>query len=95
MRRLKRKSRQQREQGLKRKSRHLDDHQVFCVCRKNDVNLVACLSDKNEEVQVYIDSEFSALNSMHPVNAERFNISHIKKKNYKNSNFFRSYKRQF
>ena len=53
---------------------------LFNVCRKDDVNLVACLSDKNEEAQVYIDFEFSALNSMHPVNADRFNISHIKKK---------------
>ena len=53
---------------------------LFDVCRKDDINLVACLSDKNEEVQVYIDSEFSALNSMHPVNTERFNINHIKKK---------------
>jgi len=60
---------------------------LFDVCRKDDINLVACLSDKNEEVQVYIDSEFSALNSMHPVNAERFNINHIKKKTIKTQIF--------
>ena len=60
---------------------------LFDVCRKDDINLVACLSDKNEEVQVYIDSEFSELNSMNPVNAERFDINHIKKKTIKTQIF--------
>ena len=38
---------------------------LFNACRKNDNNIVACLSDKIEEVEIYLDSEFSALNSMY------------------------------
>ena len=52
---------------------------LFNVCRKNDINIIACLSDKKEEVDVYIDSEFSALNSMHSENQRKFNLKNLKK----------------
>ena len=52
---------------------------LFNVCRKNDVNIIACLSDTKEEVEVYIDSEFSALNSMYSENQRKFNLKDLKK----------------
>ena len=52
---------------------------LFNVCRKNDINIVACLSDKIEEVDIYLDSEFSALNSMYLDNVKAFNLAKYKK----------------
>ena len=54
---------------------------LFNACRKEDINIVACLSDKNEKVSVYLDSEFSALNSVNAENSEKFKLSKIKRKN--------------
>ena len=54
---------------------------LFNACRKEDINIVACLSDKNEKVSVYLDSEFSALNSVNPENSEKFKFGNIKRKN--------------
>ena len=52
---------------------------LFNACRKNDINITACLSDKVEEVEIYLDSEFSALNSMYLDNSKKFSISNHKK----------------
>ncbi len=51
---------------------------LFNACRPNDLNLVACLSDRIETIDVYMNSEFSALNSIYLENFENFGI-----KNYK------------
>ena len=53
---------------------------LFNVCRKNDTNIMACLSDKVEEVSIYLDSEFSALNSVNIENSKNFKFKVIKKK---------------
>lgn len=52
---------------------------MFKACRKDDSNIVACLSDKVENVDIYIDNEFSALNSIYAENFKNFNIKEIKK----------------
>jgi len=52
---------------------------LFDACRKNDLNINACLSDKKEEVDVYINSEFSALNSIYLENQKEFSLKDIKK----------------
>ena len=52
---------------------------LFNACRKNDLNIVACLSDKREKVSVYMDSKFSALNSIHPDNSKIFKFKKYKK----------------
>ena len=60
---------------------------LFNVCRKNDVNINACLSNIKEEVEVYIDSEFSALNSMYSENQRKFDLKDLKKINFQTSVF--------
>tara|TARA_B100000683_G_C12346226_1_gene496898 strand:- start:10 stop:687 length:678 start_codon:yes stop_codon:yes gene_type:complete len=60
---------------------------LFNACRKNDRNITACLSDKKEEVEVYIDNEFSALNSMYLKNIEDFKLKDFKKVKFKTSLF--------
>ena len=52
----------------------------FNSCRKDDLNITACLSDKKEDIIIYIDSEFSALNSIYLENSKNFNFKHLKKK---------------
>ena len=52
---------------------------LFNACRKNDLNIHACLSDKTEIVEIYLDSEFSALNSMYPDNLKKFGLKKYKK----------------
>ena len=52
----------------------------FNACRKDDLNITACLSDKKEDIIIYIDSEFSALNSIYLENSKNFNFKHLKKK---------------
>ena len=53
---------------------------LFNACRKKDTNITACLSDKKEYITVYIDSEFSALNSMYLENSKNFKFKDLKKK---------------
>ena len=53
---------------------------LFNVCRKNDLNIIACLSDKIEEVEIYMDSDFSALNSVNQENIKKFELMNIQKK---------------
>ena len=52
---------------------------LFNIVRKNDKNIVACLSDKNEVVTVFYDNKFSALNSIYSNNVKKFNIDDYKK----------------
>ena len=52
----------------------------FNACRKDDLNITACLSDKKEDVVIYMDSEFSALNSIYLQNSKNFNFKQLKKK---------------
>ena len=60
---------------------------LFNACRKNDVNIFACLSDKKEEVDVYFDSVFSALNSVYPENLKEFKLKDFKKMKFQTSLF--------
>ena len=54
--------------------------EFFNACRKDDLNITACLSDKKEDVIIYMDSEFSALNSIYLQNSKNFNFKQLKKK---------------
>ena len=60
---------------------------LFNVCRNDDLNIVACLSDKNEDVSIYFDSEFSALNSIYPDNSKKFKFKNKKRINIKTQIF--------
>ena len=52
---------------------------LFNSCRNNDINIFACLSDKIEDVEIFLDSEFSALNSVYSDNIQKFNLKNLKK----------------
>jgi len=60
---------------------------LFNVCRKEDLNIMACLSDKIEEVSIYLDSEFSALNSIYEDNSKNFKLKDVKKIGIKTKTF--------
>ena len=60
---------------------------LFNACRKNDLNIVACLSDKREKVSVYMDSKFSALNSINSDNSKIFKFKKFKKLTMKTKTF--------
>jgi hypothetical protein len=60
---------------------------LFNACRKNDLNIMACLSDKIEEVSIYLDSKFSALNSVNVDNLKNFKFKDLKKINIKTKIF--------
>ena len=60
---------------------------LFNVCRKEDLNIMACLSDKTEEVSIYLDSEFSALNSIYEDNSKNFLFKDLKKISIKTKTF--------
>ena len=68
---------------------------LFNACRSGDRNIVACLSDKIEIIDIYMDTEFSALNSIYSENFNNFEIKNYKKvkletklfKNLINNNF--------
>ena len=61
--------------------------EFFNACRKDDLNITACLSDKKEDVIIYMDSEFSPLNSIYLQNSKNFNFKQLKKKNSNQSLF--------
>ena len=67
----------------------------FNACRKNDLNITACLSDKIEEVEVYMDSEFSALNSINKNNIKKFGLNNLKKKRVQTTLFNKLIKKNF
>ena len=60
---------------------------LFNACRKDDSNIVACLSDKVEEVIIYLDSKFSALNSVNEDNSKNFKFKSLEKINVKTKVF--------
>ena len=60
---------------------------LFNACRKNDLNIVACVSDKREKVSVYMDSKFSALNSIYSDNSKIFKLKKYKKLTMKTKTF--------
>ena len=60
---------------------------LFNACRHKDINIVACLSDKIEEISIYLDSEFSALNSVYEDNSKNFKFKNPKKINVKTNTF--------
>jgi len=68
---------------------------LFNVCRKNDINIMACLSDKVEEVSIYLDSEFSALNSVNIDNSKNFKFKNLKQMNIKTTIFSKLIKDNF
>ena len=53
---------------------------LFNVCRPDDLNITACLSDKIEKIDIFIESDFSALNSIYSENIINFDIKNSKKK---------------
>ena len=59
----------------------------FNACRKGDLNITACLSDKKEDVIIYMDSEFSALNSIYSDNSKIFKLKKYKKLTMKTKTF--------
>jgi hypothetical protein len=60
---------------------------LFNACRKDDSNIVACFSDKVEEVIIYLDSKFSALNSVNEDNSKNFKFKSLEKINVKTKVF--------
>ena len=68
---------------------------LFNVCRKKDLNITACLSDIKEEVTVYLDNYFSALNSINPENSKNFQLKNTKKLNVKTQIFSELVKENF
>ena len=60
---------------------------LFKACRPNDINIVACLSDKIENVDIYMDTDFSALNSVYSENLNKFDIKNYKKKKSRDKTF--------
>jgi len=52
---------------------------LFNIARRDDVNILACLSDKEEEKDIYFDHKFSPLNSIHSKNLNDFNFKNFKK----------------
>ena len=68
---------------------------LFNACRKDDLNIMACLSDKIEEVTIYLDSEFSALNSINIDNSKKFKFKNLKKINIKTKIFSEIIKNNF
>ena len=67
----------------------------FNVCRKNDLNIIACLSDKIEEVEIYMDSDFSALNSVNQENIKKFELMNIQKKTVQTTLFYKLVQNNF
>ena len=68
---------------------------IFNACRSEDENIQACLSDKVENVDLYIDNEFSPLNSMYNDNIKKFNKKNFKKKKIQTKVFSQLIKKNF
>ena len=60
---------------------------LFNASRKDDINIKACLSDRIEEVSIYLDTEFSALNSIYVDNSKNFQFKDLKRINIKTKTF--------
>ena len=68
---------------------------LFNFSRLRDKNILACLSNKEEWVDVYLDNEFSALNSTNKENIKNFKIKNFKKNRIKTKNFSKIIKQKF
>jgi len=68
---------------------------LFNFSRLRDKNILACLSSKEEWVDVYLDNEFSALNSTNKENIKNFKINNFKKNRMKTKIFPKIIKQKF
>ena len=68
---------------------------LFNFSRLRDKNILACLSNKEEWVDVYLDNEFSALNSTNKENIKNFKIKNFKKNRIKTKIFPKIIKKKF
>ena len=68
---------------------------LFNFSRLRDKNILACLSSKEEWVDVYLDNEFSALNSTNKENIKNFKINNFKKNKIKTKIFPKIIKQKF
>tara|TARA_B110000285_G_C14940791_1_gene521912 strand:+ start:124 stop:789 length:666 start_codon:yes stop_codon:yes gene_type:complete len=68
---------------------------LFNFSRLRDKNILACLSNKEEWVDVYLDNEFSALNSTNKENIKNFKINNFKKNRIKTKIFPKIIKQKF
>ena len=68
---------------------------LFNFSRLRDKNILACLSSKEEWVDVYLDNEFSALNSTNKENIKNFKINNFKKNKIKKKIFQKIIKQKF
>lgn len=68
---------------------------LFNFSRLRDKNILACLSNKEEWVDVYLDNEFSALNSTNKENIKNFKIKNFKKNRIKTKIFSKIIKQKF
>jgi hypothetical protein len=68
---------------------------LFNFSRLRDKNILACLSDKEEWSDLYLDNEFSALNSTNKENIENFKINNFKKIRIKTKVFPKIIKQKF
>ena len=68
---------------------------LFNASRKKDTNVLACLSNSKNTVNLYFVSEFSALNSIHQDNLKHFGIKNFKKKKIKTKLFSEVVKKNF
>jgi len=68
---------------------------LFNFSRLRDKNILACLSNKEEWVDVYLDNEFSALNSTNKENIKNFKIKNFKKNRIKTKIFSKIIRQKF
>ena len=68
---------------------------LFNFSRLRDKNILACLSNREEWVDVYLDNEFSALNSTNKENIKNFKIKNFKKNRIKTKIFSKIIKQKF
>ena len=68
---------------------------LFNFSRLRDKNILACLSNKEEWLDVYSDNEFSALNSTNKENIKNFKIKNFKKNRIKTKIFPKIIKKKF
>ena len=68
---------------------------LFNFSRLRDKNILACLSNKEEWVNLYLDNRFSALNSVNNENIKKFQIKKFKKIRIKTKVFPKIIKQKF
>ena len=68
---------------------------LFNISRKRDKNVVACLSNKEEKLNIYFDNILSPLNSNYRNNLKNFKIQNYKKIKTKAQIFSKIIKKKF